>query len=129
MMTFDYTVSSDKPIETLLTDLEASLKDIQFGVLWPFNVKETLQNKGQDFDQDYYIYEVCNPPLAKKLLDRSNLAGAFLPCKLVIYESGDKRYITLPKPTKQFTMLDDPEIHQLAEEIEVKLIDALHKTV
>lgn len=128
-MTFDYTVPSDKPIEQLLTDLEAQLKEIKFGVLWPFNVKETLQSKGQEFNQPFYIYEVCQPPAAKKLLDISNLAGAFLPCKLVIYESGDKCYISMPKPTKMFAMLDDEEIHQIASDIEVDLIEAINKSV
>lgn len=128
-MTFDYTVPSDKPIQQLLTDLEVQLKEIQFGVLWPFDVKETLQSKGQEFDQPYFIYEVCQPAAAKKLLDISNLAGTFLPCKLVIYQSGDHCYISMPKPTKMFAMLDDEEIQHIASDIEVDLIGAINKAV
>lgn len=48
---FHHTVETDKPIEEAVSSLEASLKGEKFGVLGHFDIKETLESKGLEFDQ------------------------------------------------------------------------------
>ncbi|EOR22159.1 hypothetical protein A499_19423 [Niallia nealsonii AAU1] len=43
---FDYTVETKKSINEAVTSLETNLKEEKFGVLWMFDIKDKLQEKG-----------------------------------------------------------------------------------
>ncbi|SDJ34190.1 DUF302 domain-containing protein [Salimicrobium halophilum] len=118
---FHYTVETDKSVDQAVEAIEASLKDAQFGVLWNFDVKETLQGKGLDFDTDFRILEVCNPKEAKGVLDKNLLAGYFLPCKMVVYNDQGQTKIGMPNPTSLMELVDDEEIKAIAADIEERL--------
>jgi len=83
---FHYTVVTEKPISQILNDLEENLSKEKFGVLWSFNIKDKLNEKGLTYNQDYYVLEVCNPFEAKEVLSITSQVGYFLPCKIVVYE-------------------------------------------
>src|SRR5690625_2072556 len=84
---FHYTVETDQTVEQAIESLENSLKEEKFGVLWQFDIKDTLQKKGFEFDQSYQVLEVCNPKEAQRILSENKLVGYFLPCKIVVYRS------------------------------------------
>jgi uncharacterized protein (DUF302 family) len=42
---FNYTVITDRTIDDAIHNLEESLKQEKFGVLWMFDIKEKLQEK------------------------------------------------------------------------------------
>lgn len=126
---FHYTVESDKTIEEAVRALEANLKEEKFGILWQFDIKETLNNKGIDFDQPYLVLEVCNPKEAANLLTQNQLVGYFLPCKIVLYEDAGKTKIGMPKPTALIDLVEEEALVSLAKEIEDKLISAIDKSI
>lgn len=126
-MSFDYTVeSSKKPVE-LMESLEGELKEEGFGVLWSFNVKEKLQEKGLDYNDNFHILEVCNPKDAQEILGHSKLAGYFLPCKVVVYEDEGKTFAGMPQPSTLMDFIDDTEVHKLANDVEKRMISCLEK--
>ncbi len=125
---FHYTVETEKSPAEAIASLEEHLQKEQFGVLWKFNVKEKLQEKGADFEQDYFVLEVCNPHEAKRVLSKNELAGYFLPCKLVVYESDGKTKIGLPKPSSLIRIADDLELEQIAGDIEERFIAVINKS-
>lgn len=61
----NFTVETPKSIEEAISSLEANLKEEKSCVLWNFDIKEKLQEKGLDFDQEFKVLEVCNPHEAK----------------------------------------------------------------
>ncbi len=124
---FHFTVETEKSLDQAVQDLEKELKEDSFGVLWDFNVKETLNKKGFDFDQTFRILEVCNPKEAKEVLSINSLVSYFLPCKIVVYENGDKNYIGMPKPTMFMENIDDPALKEKAKVIEDRLVEAINK--
>ena len=126
---FHYTVETAKTFKDTLIALKDSLKDHKFGVLWEMNVPVTLQSKGFDFTNKYQILEVCNPNQAYKAISQNSLTGYFLPCKIVVYEEGDKTKIGLPKPTVFMDFLKDATIKEIAQEVEKELISAMNETV
>ena len=128
-MIFDYTVSSSKNIDELIKSLESAFQDEGFSVLWHFDVKETLHQKGYDYDDEYRILEVCSPATAKELLDETKIAGYFLPCKVVVFESGGKTYAGMPKPTTLFNMIDHETARHLASEVELQMIKCFENVV
>ncbi|MBB5172307.1 DUF302 domain-containing protein [Texcoconibacillus texcoconensis] len=125
---FHYTVETTNDIQETIESLKVNLQEEKFGVLWELSITDKLQEKGVDFDKPYYVFEVCNPHEAKKLLSASELAGYFLPCKVVVYEEGGKTKIGLPKPTTLFPLVENDEVKEAAEDIEKRLIDCLEKS-
>lgn len=126
---FHYTVETDQSIEGAMASLENSLKEEKFGILWQFDIKDTLQKKGFDFDQPYRVLEVCNPEEAQRVLSKNKQVGYFLPCKIVIYQDGNKTKIGMPKPTALIQMVEDDSITGFAEDIEQRLVSCIDKSI
>ncbi|MFC7060272.1 DUF302 domain-containing protein [Halobacillus seohaensis] len=126
---FHYTVETNKTMDKALQSLEESLKKEQFGILWQFDIKDKLQEKGLDFNQPYLVLEVCNPREAQRVLTQNQMVGYFLPCKIVIYEDAGQVKIGLPKPTALIEMVNDTSIKEFAEDIENRLIICIDESV
>ncbi len=126
---FHYTVKTDLSIEKATEKLQGNLKEEQFGVLWQFDIKDKLQEKGLDFDTEYLVLEVCNPKEAERVLNKNLLVGYFLPCKIVLYKDENQTKIGLPKPSAMISMVDDSELEEIAKDIEDRLIQCIDKTV
>ncbi|MBM7551279.1 DUF302 domain-containing protein [Thalassobacillus pellis] len=124
---FHYTVNTKHNLDEAVKEVEASLKNAGFGVLWDFDVKKTLKNKGFDHNQSMRILEVCNPEEAKKVLEKNELVSYFLPCKVVVYESDGITKIGMPKPTKLIEFVDDSKLNQIAGSIEERMISAINE--
>lgn len=128
---FHYTVETEKSMDEAIQSLEESLKEEKFGVLWQFDIKETLQKKGFDFEQPYKVMEVCNPKEANNVLTENQLVGYFLPCKVVVYQDVEtkKTKIGLPKPTALIEMVNGESLKSFAADIENRLITCIDKSI
>jgi len=126
---FDYTVVTDKNMENAIQSIEESLKEEKFGVLWKFDIKEKLQEKGLDFQKEFKVLEVCNPQEAFRVLNENEMAGYFLPCKIVVYEDSGKTKIGMPKPSALISLLNDEKMKQFARDIENRLISCIDKSI
>jgi uncharacterized protein (DUF302 family) len=125
---FDYTVITDKTIDDAIHNLEESLKQEKFGVLWMFDIKEKLQEKGLEFSKEFKVLEVCNPVEAQRVLNQNEMAGYFLPCKIVVFEHEGKTKIGMPKPTALISLLNDEKMKLFAKDIEDRLINVLNNS-
>ncbi|MEQ6390251.1 DUF302 domain-containing protein [Bacillaceae bacterium S4-13-58] len=125
---FHYTVKTQKSISQILKDLEKNLSNEKFGVLWSFNIKDKLNEKGLDYDQDFYVLEVCNPFEAKEVLSVTNQVGYFLPCKIVVFEDHENIKIGMVKPTELMSILNDNSLNNKATEIEKRLIECIDRS-
>ncbi|MFL9649188.1 DUF302 domain-containing protein [Exiguobacterium chiriqhucha] len=126
---FDYTVKTDQTVEAVVEKLKTTLKEEEFGVLWDFNLSETLEEKGQAIDGDYRILEVCNPKEAKKVITAHREGGYFLPCKLAVFTKDGSTYVGMPKPTKLIELIEDESLQAVARDVETRLTRAIDKTV
>lgn len=122
---FNYTVDTSKTVSEAVEALEENLKAEKFGILWNFDLTAKLQEKGEDFDTPYTILEVCNPKEANRVLSENLMIGYFLPCKIVVYKESDGVKIGMPKPTALISMVEDPNIKSIAEDIEERLIKCI----
>lgn len=126
---FDYTVKTDQTVEAVVEKLKTTLKEEEFGVLWDFNLSETLEEKGQAIDGDYRILEVCNPKEAKKVITAHREGGYFLPCKLAVFMKDGSTHVGMPKPTKLIELIEDESLQAVARDVETRLTRAIDKTV
>lgn len=124
-MDFHYSVTTGKDVAKAVASLEETLKAKGFGVLWQLDVPAKLQEKGLDYQTPYRILEVCNPREAKIVLTQNPLAGYFLPCKIVVFESEGQTRIGLPKPTVLIDIVGDPALADVAKRVEADLKEAI----
>ena len=100
-----------------------------FGILTEIDVKATLKKK-LDLDfRRYVILGACNPKLAHQALSGEPLLGVLLPCNIVVMErDGGGVTVAAFKPTAGFSLVDNPEVAPIAEQVEEKMrkvLDAL----
>ncbi|MBD7909352.1 DUF302 domain-containing protein [Sporosarcina gallistercoris] len=105
--------------------IEASLQQAKFGVLWNFDLSAKLEEKGVQPPAPYTILEVCNPSIAANVLNENLLVGAFLPCKIVVFEEDETVKIAMPLPTKLMEGFGDERILAAAKEVEQQLITCI----
>jgi len=72
--------------------------------------------------------EVCNPNLAKQVLEANPDLGLLLPCTIAIYQKDDENFISLVRPTSLLSMVSDKNLKISGEEIEDGLIKIIEST-
>lgn len=128
-MNIFYEKSTDKSLDEAIESLKENLKENSFGVLWELNFKETLEGKGLDFENDFVVLEVCNPKQAKAVLEENIHIGYVLPCKMVVRDDGDKRYIGMTSPEKLIGLFDEPELDEVAKKVAGALKTAIEASI
>ena len=126
-MGFSYTVKSQKSIPDIVEQLPQHLKEIGFGVLGSLNFQKILNEKGEKFDEPYELLEVCNPKIARHVLEQNPDLGLLLPCTIAVYKKKDGNYISLAKPSALLEMASDDNLKSMGQEIEEKLIQVIDK--
>ncbi|MBM6618171.1 DUF302 domain-containing protein [Bacillus suaedaesalsae] len=126
---FDYNVTTNKNIVEAIESIETSLKDEKFSVLWMFDIKQKLQEKGLEFEKEFKVLEVCNPKEAQRVLMENEMAGYFLPCKIVVYDHEGKTKIGMPRPTALISLLNDERLKAFTKDIEDRLIKCIDNCI
>ena len=115
------TVRSKHSIGEVRQRFEDAAAGRKFGVQGIHNVTATLQGKGLVFDRKLYIYEICNPGYAKKVLDANIRISTALPCRVSIYVDGDDVVLETIKPTMLLPMFNEPALEGTANEVEAAI--------
>ena len=114
-----YTVQTDKTFEQAATDLEATIKRHNFGVLHVHDLGATLRGKGIDFTDQCKVFEVCNPKQAAAVLAIDMQLSMALPCRISVYSKDGKTSIGMIRPEPMLAQLsDDPRLAAIAVEVE-----------
>ena len=88
------------------------LADEGFGVLTEIGV---------DFRR-YVILGACNPQLAHQAMTGEPFIGVLLPCNVVVMErEGGGSIVSALKPTAAFSLVDNPDVAPIAEQVEDRL--------
>ena len=128
-MNIVYEKSTDKNLSDAIKSLESNLKENGFGVLWQFNFKDKLQEKGLEFKDDFVVLEVCSPKQAKEVLDQNIHIGYVLPCKMAVRTENDKTYIGMARPEVLIGLFDSPELEEAAEKVEETLRNSIEASI
>jgi uncharacterized protein (DUF302 family) len=126
-MSFTYTVKTQKNIDDVITTLTEDLKEIGFGVLEILDFKKILAEKNVELSNNYRLMEVCNPNLAKQVLEANPDLGLLLPCTIAVYQKDNENYISLARPTSLLSMVSEDNLKFSGEEIEDNLIKVIEK--
>jgi len=126
-MSFTHTVKTQKNIDDIITTLTEDLKEIGFGVLETLDFKKILSEKNVELSNNYRLMEVCNPNLAKQVLEANPDLGLLLPCTIAVYQKDNENYISLARPTSLLSMVSENNLKFSGEEIEDNLIKVIEK--
>lgn len=113
-----YTIESTQPIAEIHRRLQESAARHQFGILTVHDLRETMKKKGVEFGMDCWIYEVCNPVQAKKVLEANGAVSTALPCRISVYGSPRHYSLSTILPTELMKMFGSPELEPVAKEVE-----------
>ncbi|MEQ1601244.1 MAG: DUF302 domain-containing protein [Methylophilaceae bacterium] len=122
-----YIVETNKSFDQAALDLESAVKRHGFGVLHIHDLGVTLRSKGQAFDEECKVLEVCNPGQAAKVMAIDMRLNMALPCRISVYTEKGKTKIGLIKPMQMLSALSqDAALIQVAKEVEditIQMID------
>ena len=103
-----------------------SLGDQGFGILSQIDISATLKKK---MNVDYprtIILGACNPPFAHRALSAVPDIAVLLPCNVVVRENGQGQVeIAAMNPMVMEQVINDPEVHAVAKEVEQRIRAAL----
>ena len=115
-------MSTGKTVSDAAAALQTAVQANHFGVMQVHNLKETMTRKGVEFTHECLIYEVCQPQLAKQALDENMSVSTALPCRISIYEEGDKTILATLKPTTLLAMFNTPQLEGMAKAVETTIV-------
>jgi uncharacterized protein (DUF302 family) len=116
-----HVVESTKSLDQLATDLEAACARHKFGVLGMHDLKAKMAEKGVPFARECRVFEVCNPHQARRVLEANLEISTALPCRISIYEEGQRTRLATIKPTAIIALYPTPELRGVAQEVEAAL--------
>jgi len=90
--------------------------------------KKILSEKNVELSNNYRLMEVCNPNLAKQVLEANPDLGLLLPCTIAVYQKDNENYISLARPTSLLSMVSENNLKFSGEEIEDNLIKIIEKS-
>jgi uncharacterized protein (DUF302 family) len=111
-------IESDKTLTEVCAAMEPAVQKHKFGVLGVHNLKETMMKKGVSFEKECMIYEICNPMQAKRVLEARMEISTALPCRVSVYQEGDRVKLATIKPTEMVASYHAPELTAVAGEVE-----------
>ncbi|CAM3995402.1 DUF302 domain-containing protein [Alkalicoccus chagannorensis] len=114
---YDYPYTVDETVNRLTE----AFQNESFGVLWDFDVKNKLDEKGVGLENQFRILEVCAPDIAKDMLNISMKTAYFLPCKVVVYEENGTTKAGMPRPEVLMELTEVPEAAEKARDVEEKM--------
>ncbi len=113
---------TEQSVSEAAVALHAAVEANHFGVMLVHNLKETMANKGVEFEHECLIFEVCQPQQAKRVLDQNMSVSTALPCRISIYEEGGKTILATLKPTALLAMFNTPQLEGVAREVEDTIV-------
>ena len=120
-------LSTEKTVTELAAALQTAVAANHFGVMQVHNLKETMAKKGIEFGPECLIFEVCQPQLAKAVLDQEMGISTALPCRISIYEEGGQVFLATLKPTKLLALFDVPQLAGVAQEVEDTIVKIMNE--
>ncbi len=120
-MLYGFSKTTDYSFDQAIEKVTEELKKEGFGVLTSIDVKDTLKKKIDVDFKKYTILGACNPKLAHGALQVEEELGLLLPCNVIVYEKNDKTVVSIFDPMVMTTVIENPKMKPVAEEVKSKL--------
>jgi uncharacterized protein (DUF302 family) len=115
-------LSFDATVEKITAELAKE----GFGILTEIEVSATMKKKLNADIPPYKILGACNPQFAHRAIGLEPQIGALLPCNVVVrQDAAGKVQLEFMDPNAVLTLVDRPEMKEIAKEVRQRLENAL----
>jgi uncharacterized protein (DUF302 family) len=121
-MTMVYRRQTTGDMDAIGRRLEEAVKAHKFGILGVIDLQAKMKEKGVDFKNPCRIYEVCNPRIAKQVLEREMTVSTALPCRISLYQEADQVTLATLRPTQILGLFDAPDLATVAQAVEKDIL-------
>ena len=116
--TNDYTRSVARPYQEVLAAVKEAAKSHGFRVSNVHDIATSLRKDGIE-REPYATVEVCNSKLAAQVLRAEPRLGAVMPCRIAVYQNGDKTVVTMILPSRLMALFPpQPEVKEAAAQVD-----------
>lgn len=114
----DYTRATEKPYTETLNAVQEAAKAQGFRVSGVHDLAASLKKEGYTRDP-YAVVEVCKAELSSQVLKAEPRFGAFMPCRIAVYQEGSGSVVTTVLPTRLMAFFPGkPEVQAAAVEVD-----------
>jgi uncharacterized protein (DUF302 family) len=128
MSRYSFGKSVTLPFDAAVQGTTEALAKVGFGVLTEIDVQATMKKKLGLEMPPYRILGACNPLYASRAIAAEPQIGALLPCNVVVrQEEGGAVRVEVMDPNAVLTLVDRPDVAELAAEVRGLLSQALER--
>jgi len=124
-MKYGYTKQVDASFGETIERVKTTLAKEGFGVLTEIDVQATLKTKIDVDYEKYVILGACNPNFAHEALLAEKEIGLLLPCNVIVYQDVEEVFVSAIIPTVAMGSVDNDKVISIANEVEVRLKNAV----
>ncbi len=125
-----YIKDSQLSVDKVIEKIKEAVPNNQFGILHSYDIKQTLAGKGHELADQCHVFEVCNPKVAKDILEKDMNLATMLPCRISVYTQDGATKVGLALPSKHITQLSDADdLSSLIDPVEQSLIKIVDQSI
>lgn len=120
---------SQLSVEEVIEKLKEAVPNNKFGILHSYDIKQTLASKGQTLTEECHVFEICNPVVAKNILEMDMDLTSVLPCRISVYTKDGTTKVGMASPTKHIAQLTDLDLSLVIDPVEQALINIIDQSI
>lgn len=125
-----FVLESAQPFDRICAALEQAVPRHGFGLIASHNLAQTLRSKGQPFNEECRVFEVCQPSQAARVLGAELLLSTALPCRISVYTEAGLTKVAMVRPEAMLRQLSsNPDLAEAAAEVEASTVAIIRDAV
>ncbi len=119
---------TQRTVDDLAARIPKACADEKFGVLGSIDLRAKLREKGQPYERACMVFEVCQPSVARQVLEMAPEVSVALPCRIAVFERPDgTRKLATIRPRDLLATVGVPGLEDQADEVERALRAIMEK--
>ncbi len=120
---------SQLSVEEVIEKLKEAVPNNKFGILHSYDIKQTLAGKGQKLTEECHVFEICNPVVAKNILEKDMDLASVLPCRISVYTKDGVTKVGMASPAKHIAQLTTKDMSLIVDPVEQALINIIDQSI
>lgn len=123
-----YIKTTTKNVQEAIEALEKTISLNGFGLQHIHNVTQKLKAKEVELGRECQILDICQPYIAKEILDIDPSVSAILPCSISVFEDNGQTYICVVKPSAIFPLLNK-QLSEVISKVETTIFKIIDEAI